>query len=660
MKKSLLVPLLGLTLALPACKTSQPQVDEAESRKSDVTKNLVSAGDGVYRAPQVECLINQNGIHAKVLVVQPGVRCLAPDKRPPAGEPVKSPLPFFRPYFLFEVYPTTGAAQFYLVGPTMRKKDIIGWLPASAAARWDTRVGARPTRVVGRRPPPITIYATQEALREKLTKGFTSHKPIARSRPGGERTFMPWPIVDVERIEVDGQVYELVKLNFLAEIKEDLSTVDPADVGSPQNQAYGQEALRRVGMLDLVFVIDVTGSMQPYIDQVKATVRAITEDLQKADDDSRVKPNIAFGLVAYRDHDDASTSFVTQHFGLAPDSNTFLERISGLAANNGGDASEALYDGIHAALTATSFRDTAAHKVLVVIADTDGHEPGDRQNPNGYDRNQMIALAREQGRSARIFGLTTNPAETDANRQLLWEQLTTMAEGTRGHCYPLSQASDLVERVKEILASESEEVDNRSKVIRSLIAGASDKKAIASDTGLDIRKVTEVLEFLPGANIDVNKLKPGVPTFHTGWALCEESNLPVLDREVYIPRDDVSMLLAGLNGLVAVSSNPDLARQAHRTGVFGRSSPFAAFFVKQGPETLDIFLQARGIPAGRSSLLRFTANEVQTMSETERARLREKLRDQIIPQLTAASINNDLWRVRGSIPFGWIPEAYLP
>ena len=65
---------------------------------------------------------------------------------------------------------------------------------------------------------------------------------MTRLKLAGERTFMAWPIVEVDRLEVKGQVHELARLNFLAALREDFGELSPADAGNPDHVRYGRDA----------------------------------------------------------------------------------------------------------------------------------------------------------------------------------------------------------------------------------------------------------------------------------------------------------------------------------------------------------------------------------------------------------------------------------
>ncbi len=120
------------------------------------------------------------------------------------------------------------------------------------------------------------------------------------------------------------------------------------------------------------------------------------------------------------------------------------------------------------------------------------------------------------------------------------------------------------------------------------------------------------------------------------------------------------MLIHGMSGLIAVTSNPNLGAAIFRRGVEGRTSLFGEFFQqKDRVEPLDVYLAARGIPCRRGSILQLERGKLETMNEEERARLRERLAAQI-ELLIRDHNDNDLWLSRSGKDFGWIREDHLP
>jgi len=61
-------------------------------------------------------------------------------------------------------------------------------------------------------------------------------------------------------------------------------------------------------LVDIVFVLDSTGSMSWCFEECKTTINRIMTQFSKKEF------NIKFGLVQYRDHPPQEETFVTKHF----------------------------------------------------------------------------------------------------------------------------------------------------------------------------------------------------------------------------------------------------------------------------------------------------------------------------------------------------------
>lgn len=128
---------------------------------------------------------------------------------------------------------------------------------------------------------------------------------------------------------------------------------------------------------DVVFVIDTTGSMSPYIAQAVATAQAAAQTALRASG-SRV------GLVEYRDHGDDVVSRVV--VPLTSDYAALTGGLQTLLADGGGDWPEAMYSGIVTA-SRMGLRPTAARSI-VVLADAPAHDP---EPVTGYTWLSVIA-----------------------------------------------------------------------------------------------------------------------------------------------------------------------------------------------------------------------------------------------------------------------------
>src|SRR5262245_46340077 len=102
--------------------------------------------------------------------------------------------------------------------------------------------------------------------------------------------------------------------------------------------ARGDALLRNV---DVCYVIDSTGSMQPFI---AAAQQQLIDTMQRLSKNSFI--SLRIGLVEYRDHPPQDQSFVTRVNQLTGELDKMRKVINRLRADGGGDVPEAVYDGV--------------------------------------------------------------------------------------------------------------------------------------------------------------------------------------------------------------------------------------------------------------------------------------------------------------------------
>ena len=135
--------------------------------------------------------------------------------------------------------------------------------------------------------------------------------------------------------------------------------------------------------LDLVFLVDATGSMGDEIAKLKHSMRAMAQQIAQLPG----QPDVCWGLVSYRDRGDA---YLTRTHDFTDDLGAFQQQLAGVQAHGGGDTPEALNEALHEAVHRLSWRSNAARMVMLV-ADAPPHlDYGDPQ----YDRDMQAALAK--------------------------------------------------------------------------------------------------------------------------------------------------------------------------------------------------------------------------------------------------------------------------
>jgi Mg-chelatase subunit ChlD len=148
----------------------------------------------------------------------------------------------------------------------------------------------------------------------------------------------------------------------------------------------------RQARLDLVFLVDATGSMSDEIDKLKASLRAIVSDVSALPS----HPDLCLGMVAYRDHGDA---FITRTHDFTDDVGGFLRQaLMPLRADGGGDYPEAMNEALHEVVHGMSWRGDGATRMVVLLADAPPHL--DYGAPH-YDDDMVAAL----GKGIKVFSV---------------------------------------------------------------------------------------------------------------------------------------------------------------------------------------------------------------------------------------------------------------
>ena len=117
--------------------------------------------------------------------------------------------------------------------------------------------------------------------------------------------------------------------------------------------------------LDLVFLVDCTGSMLPYISQTKQDIHYIV-DFIKEEFENKVK--LAF--VGYHDHKDGS--YRIQNLDFSEDIYKFKEFVGSIEATGGDDGPEDVLGGLEAAI---NLKWSSKNKVLIHVGDVPQHGP---------------------------------------------------------------------------------------------------------------------------------------------------------------------------------------------------------------------------------------------------------------------------------------------
>lgn len=235
----------------------------------------------------------------------------------------------------------------------------------------------------------------------------------------------------------------------------------------------------KLNHVDLCFVVDTTGSMGPFIAEAQQQLLATIDAL-------RVSNNLdlQIGLVEYRDHPPQDTSFVTRLHPLTADLKKMQRSINSLRADGGGDAPEAVYDGVHEAAILMDWRAHSCRFILLVgdapphgyalptlTFETTGrrgrrhtHAVGGDTWPDGCPcgLDVMAVTAAAENERVTVHALCMGGLQATAGA------FTEIARATGGQCAQASDAQSVVAQIVAVLTEEFSNLRLDREVLRAV------------------------------------------------------------------------------------------------------------------------------------------------------------------------------------------------
>ncbi|MBI3258222.1 MAG: OmpA family protein [Ignavibacteriae bacterium] len=165
--------------------------------------------------------------------------------------------------------------------------------------------------------------------------------------------------------------------------------------------------------IDFIFIIDITGTMQTYINGVKNNIERFVESLVSRGIDYRL------GLVLFSD-------VVERSYQPTDNVQEFLKWISVVEASGGMDEPENALEAL-GEIGRMKFRPSANH-VAVIITDAPYHQQGGKGNGrSNFTTESMTEFLKKN--ETQLFGIVPP----------VLKQYKTMAEGTRGSIFDITQ-----------------------------------------------------------------------------------------------------------------------------------------------------------------------------------------------------------------------------
>jgi len=166
--------------------------------------------------------------------------------------------------------------------------------------------------------------------------------------------------------------------------------------------------------IDVVFVLDTTGSMGGLIEGAKAKIWSIANQMVSA----KPTPRLRIGLVGYRDRGD---EYVTKRYDLSDDIDAVYGHLQEFRAGGGGDTPESVNQALHEAVHEMSWspgRD--ALKIVFLVGDAPPHM--DYSDDVKYPVTLQAAMKKDLiVNTVQCGGMTVTAP--------VWKEIASLAEG---------------------------------------------------------------------------------------------------------------------------------------------------------------------------------------------------------------------------------------
>ena len=377
------------------------------------------------------------------VILRPGARLA---ERPDANAPVQ-PTPGFG---VFYVYARQGSgADAWLEIGAAQDGRTQGWVPAERTIDWKQTMVLAFNNPAGRdramffreAETPRALWlntrgGATEAARLREAARANTEGPVIALEPENfidiTRQFYLLPIISADRVE--NEAAQEARLLEVISAPAQAAPPPPADPDALRNYRGA-----------VVFVVDTTISMGPYIERTREALKRVVDRIR----DTAVRDNFRFGMVAFRDHmgGNPRLEYVTRMVSLpelAEASDAILPRLSQLAeareSNEGFD--EDSLAGIKLALDEVPWQQYGG-RFVILVTDAGARDAKDPRSQTQMGPEEMRQLAQSEAKQVAIYAIhlkTPEGRNNHARAERQYRELTRF--GAAGELYyPINEGN---------------------------------------------------------------------------------------------------------------------------------------------------------------------------------------------------------------------------
>ncbi len=434
-------------------------------------------------------------------------------------------VPAFTRYYVYE-----RNAKWLKVGSDTAD-HIAGYIDSSCAVPWKAQTALMFTNPAGRSRAAVFASKDELAALAEDPDGAKKYRELNESldkqgQASGVIAREPENYVDYQK-----NFYLLPVLSSSEIMLEDGTYARELEIASVTRQGLKQQSSAndpgriKAFKAALVFVIDSSISMQPYIDRTKQAVNSIYRQLEK----QHLQNSVHFGLVSFRSNTQAvpALQYTSKTFvkpGEVSSAKAFEDKVRTLSQAKASSAlfDEDAYAGINTALSDIDWSGYGG-RYIVLITDAGAISGSDKLSSTKLDSKELRLEARHQGVAVYALHLLTKAGEKAGDHDKARSQYEdlTYNEVVQKPLYYQVAAGD-VNAFGSMVDSLASSIASQVKLASEgkLGTGSADMSKSSMDNDLELLGQAMVLAYLGSSG------SASAPAFYKGWILDRDLGAP--------------------------------------------------------------------------------------------------------------------------------------
>ncbi len=590
--------------------------------------SIIGAGHGVLAQTQPLLMEGKQALYQRVLS-KPGASIFTGAAQ---GEGSLS-----TPFSAYYVYAReTHAGGVWLQLGHSRHGDIAGWMPEADTIPWNQGLTVAFRDPLG--ADRVLLFRDRESLKQIIAQPDSTHyqklyqaaeagklpsdSPVIAIQPRTHidilKDFYLVPIRDHEDVYLGSEQARMLQVSSVPLLpppptpKKAAETKQPAKPAKPFRSA-------------VVFVIDATLSMDPYIDRTREAVRKIYDTITK----EQLTGDVSFGLIAFRDNPQAAAGleYLTRTYvplEQGQDADSFFRHVSELKAATASsrDFVEDSYAGVNEAIAGINWEGQDA-RYVVLITDAGPREAGDPLSGTGMSSSALRRLAQNKGIALSVLHLLTPAVMADHQKAEETYRDLSYYPGIGSFYFGVETGN--VQRFGRVLDALAHQITDQVKLAAMAAAGktlAENRQAQQAETS-SAEQPTEADELAQfqakvaklGYALRMRYLQQGdrkqIPSVFNAWLVDRDLNDPLrqtLDVRVLLTRDQLSDLHSILRQVLVTAEEGLLSPRT-----FLNDLKSLAATIARDPEQLGTTTRATGARSGNLADMGFMREYIEDL-----------------------------------------------